>query len=104
MSSSIEKEFYKNKNKLLRLDKKFIINYLFYIGYYGETYLLPPIFSVSKYDFDKIKDTAFKREKSKKNSQNTINSYSYYELLNIEIRHTETSKRLFSLMHPYIVK
>lgn len=90
MEKQIKKEFLNKKKYLLKLKKDKIINYFFEYGYYGERYSLPPIFKIS--NFDKILDKDFISKNKKV----------YYELLNIEIRHTDKSKRVFSLIHPNI--
>lgn len=88
MESNAKKEFFDKKSKLLELEKKDIYDYLFYNGYYGERYTYPPIFNVLKYNENNL-------------NSNTVN-IDHYDLLNIEVRHTETAKRIFSLIHPDI--
>lgn len=89
--TNIRKDFFKTKSNLLSLNKKDIMRWFLYYGYYGDKYKYPPIFKISKFEEQDNTLMSLKNKKKK-----------IYDLLNLEIKYDLNNKRIFSLIHPYI--
>ncbi|WP_157148896.1 RNA-directed DNA polymerase [Brachyspira pilosicoli] len=95
--SNIRKEFFNKKVELLSLSSDKIAKWFLYYGYYGDKYKYPPIFDICKFNENMSDFLVYKLNPKDAKKDKTV-----YELLNLDIRYTNDSKRIFSLIHPNI--